>query len=76
MKVKMLWILTCMLMVCISCEKEGNAEVEAELQLYFQRFTDEAAIRGLEVDLETLDISGYIENITDRGILGTVQIVF
>ena len=44
--------------------------VDPELRLYFQRFEDEAAARGIRVDLTAAGISGMIEPIDEDHIAG------
>ena len=44
--------------------------VDAELREYFQRFEDEAAARGLSVDLTATGITGSILEIDERHVLG------
>jgi len=53
-----------------SCHKETDNEIEAELQLYFDAFVEEAAVQGVEISLDEIDIGGYVENIEERGTLG------
>ena len=53
-----------------SCTQENNNEIEAELQVHFNNFVEEASVYGMEISLEDVDISGYIENIETRGTLG------
>lgn len=56
-------------LILVSCS-DNDAHVEAELQDYFNRFENEAFARGVLVDLEDLDLSGYIENIESNGTIG------
>ncbi len=44
--------------------------VDPELRPYFQRFEDEAALRGISVDLTQAGISGVIEEIDEEHIAG------
>ncbi|MDH3712092.1 MAG: hypothetical protein OER04_19555 [Cyclobacteriaceae bacterium] len=44
--------------------------VDPELRPYFQRFEDEAALRGIPVDLTQAGISGVIEEIDEEHIAG------
>jgi hypothetical protein len=44
--------------------------VEPQLKAYFQRFEDEAAIRGLNVDLTDAGITAVIEEIDESNVLG------
>lgn len=71
MKSKFYLLGTCFLMTLAwSCSQENNNEIEAELQIHFDNFADEANARGVNVSLEDLDISGYVEHIEQRGTLG------
>lgn len=45
-------------------------EVDPELRPYFQRFEDEAAARGIQVDLTAAGIAGFIEEIDEENIAG------
>ena len=45
--------------------------VDPELRTYFQRFEDEAARRGYQVDLTATGISGVISEIDETHVLGT-----
>lgn len=44
--------------------------IEAELQVYFDRFEVEAAQRGLIIDLQSAQVSGEISEIADPGVAG------
>ena len=44
--------------------------VEAELQEYFRRFEEEATLKGLEVDLVKLGITGVINEIDEQHVIG------
>jgi hypothetical protein len=44
--------------------------VDPQLRTYFQRFEEEAAARGLSVDLTTTGITGTIVEIDDKHVLG------
>lgn len=54
-------------------ESEGYAGVDARLWEYYQTFENEAAKRGLAVDLKTTLITGEIDNIHDNNVIGTCQ---
>ncbi len=54
----------------IAAEPIKFPNVDAELRPYFQLFEDEAAARGIEVDLTAAGISGFIEPIHDEDIAG------
>jgi len=57
------------LLIC-SCSQENDNEIEAELQIHFDSFVEEANTFGMEISLDDLDIGGYVENIEQRGTLG------
>jgi len=44
--------------------------VDAELKQYFQRFEEEAEIRGVQVDLTATGITGAITEINEESVLG------
>ena len=62
----------------LACEEPEQVEpqpvkfpgVDPQLRLYFQRFEDEAAVRGLQVDLTRAGITGEITEIEDNHVLG------
>jgi len=54
----------------ISCSQGSENEIEAELQVYFSSFVEEASTYGMDISLEDIDLGGYIENIEARGTLG------
>lgn len=64
------------LVVIISCGKEtdDNQYIANELQQYFDQFEVEAAQYDIEVDIDDLDLSGYIENIQSNGTVGQCKI--
>lgn len=47
--------------------------VDEDLWLYFESFEKEAQTRGLNYDLDALEITGIIEEISDEGVAGTCQ---
>ena len=47
--------------------------VEQALWPYFQAFEDEAAARGIDIDLATVGISGEVENLHDGNTIGRCQ---
>ena len=61
-----------------ACEEPEQVEpqpvkfpgVDPQLRIYFQRFEDEAAARGLQVDLTQAGITGEIMEIEDNHVLG------
>lgn len=48
-------------------------DVDERLWVHFTNFEEEAAIRGLNFDLNELGITGVIENIPEDGVAGTCQ---
>ena len=58
---------TLFIITSIGCEKDETevVEVDSRLQIYFDRFAEEGAIRGVTIDYNTVKISGKIEDITD-----------
>lgn len=48
-------------------------EVDSRLWDYFSSFEEEAASRGININLRDLEITGVIENISEDGIAGTCQ---
>ena len=57
-------------LVFISCNKDNSQVIESELLIHFTNFEAEAVAHGLDIDLLSLDINGYIQNIDSRGTLG------
>ncbi len=51
-------------------DSSNNAEVEADLQAYFDRFENEGAKRGLDIDLAADGIIGKIEAIDQEHVAG------
>ena len=58
----------------LGCQKDepvmNELYVNPELQPYFDLFVEEAAARGISVDLVEEEIEGYIQNIADRDVIG------
>ena len=61
------------IVIGMSCSKRDNSQVETELRYYFDLFNSEANDRGITFNMEELDISGYIEDIGNRGTLGQCE---
>lgn len=62
-------ILNCILLT--NCAKEsGQTFIEPELEFYFDSFVHEAAEYGKEIDLSSLDLSAYVEDIEVNGTIG------
>jgi len=65
--------------VILSCSKENviietprySGLVDARLISYFESFEYEAALRGIDVDLDAQAINGFIKNIQEDDIAGT-----
>ncbi len=53
---------------CVKNEKESI--IESELQEYFDSFSEEAQIRGVDIQFDAIEIAAYIENIERQGTLG------
>lgn len=65
---------------CFSCTQEepipeapAYPNVEQALWPYFQTFEEEAAARGLEIDLANARLSGEIDNLDDGNVIGLCQ---
>ncbi len=54
-------------------EEQQFTDVDERLWTYFEDFENEAALRGIDLDLIDLEITGAIENITEDGVAGTCQ---
>ena len=54
-------------------DQQTNQLVDYRLQSYFDAFEYEAAIRGYNIDLAALEITGVIEDIQENGVAGTCQ---
>lgn len=53
---------------------ENNFEnVDVQLWDYFETFENEAARRGVEIDLASLDLLSHISEISEDGVAGTCQ---
>ena len=70
---RMKWILMMSGMLLIwGCGDDDVIErfVEPSLQTYFDRFANEAAARGVHIDFDSSNVSGYIRLITEQGVIG------
>lgn len=68
----MKWILIAVMIILVmGCQKEESNFIESELLTYFDRFEEVAAERGIQINLADIDISAYINDIENRGTLGT-----
>jgi hypothetical protein len=63
-------IISLLMMSITNCSVESSSEVDAELVYYFQLFEEEAVSRDISIDMSSILVSGYIENIETRGTLG------
>ena len=54
----------------VRCTVENENVIHEELEAYFQSFEQEANYYGLEISLDEIDISAYVEHIEERGTLG------
>lgn len=78
MCIKRIFIWCALMGVVLSCNEHDEIEplpekfpnVDRELRIYFQRFEDQAAARGLSVDLTATGITGTILEIDENHILG------
>jgi len=61
------------LMSLIACTTEYGYEVDPEVQPFFDSFEEEAALRGLTVDLESSGIGATIDFIRDNSTVGQCQ---
>jgi len=59
------------LLLLNSCGKtENELMVDAELKVYFDRFEEEAALRGVTISLADAAIEGFIDNIPETDVAG------
>lgn len=68
-----LWLLGALLWAMSSsmgCEGEQIVRVHQALKPYFVRFEEEAALRGVDIDLEALQVEGLIQDIEQEGVSG------
>ena len=54
-----------------SVESKSYANVPVELWDYFERFENEASLRGENIDLSTKNLTAEIMEITENGVAGT-----
>lgn len=59
-------------MICFSCAENLDTVVvvHEDLQLHFTNFEIEGQNRGLNVDLDSDEIQGFMRSITDLGVVG------
>ena len=65
------WLYSCEDQVELEPVPEQYPGVDSELKAYFQRFEEEAAARGLSIDLTATGITGVIQEIEENHVLGT-----
>jgi len=70
MKIKYYLLAIILLIISNSCSKNEDSVIEAELKVHFSQFKIEADLREVNVDMHIINISGYVENIRERGVLG------
>ena len=84
MRISQVSVLVVLLVFAAACEKENNNPqipdgvrsfegVDQELWPYLTQYEDEAAERGVEVNLSARDIRGSIIEIPDQHVAGTCQ---
>lgn len=57
-------------LVCTNCTKSDESFSNTELTVYFDLFEQEAAIRGFEIDLKAMGITGHFVNISEKHVAG------
>lgn len=77
---KSLFFLPILIFLITSCDRnevepilleEENTAIQAELRPYFNRFIEEGAERGFQIDLEIAGITGVIQDIDREHVAGT-----
>lgn len=58
------------ILVFQACQKDNERAIEEELMPYFNKFKDEAALRGIVVDYDAEGITASITKIYDNSIVG------
>lgn len=74
MKIKLSYLLM-MILLALACQKEPIVvevarAIDEELAPIFERFKEEGAARGIEVDFVQANISGILKNITTDNVSG------
>ncbi|GLR19787.1 hypothetical protein [Portibacter lacus] len=70
----MKYLLFFIVLVCVgSCAKEYGYDVDPEIQPFFDLFEEEAALRGITVDLDAAGIGATIDFIRDNSTVGQCQ---
>lgn len=79
MTLRMLYFLGFVIVFLSSCQTEvfndesSYDQVDSQLWPYFKAFEEEASARGLDYDLNSLDLSGEVAAISDDGVAGSCQ---
>ena len=70
-------LLAAILTIITACTKESSENIEnfsyylhPEIEVYFERFEAEGKLRGQDIDLQALQISGHLEDIEGEKVLG------
>lgn len=76
MKKALQYSLILMSIALVSCDKSSDdgQYIATELQQYFDQFEVEASRYNVDVEIDDLDISGYVENIRGNGTVGQCKI--
>ena len=64
------------IMAVLGCENPNDVEygfVDERLQPFFQRFSDEADLRGVAVDLSTSNIEAFVQTVFPNSVAGQCQ---
>lgn len=69
-KLKYIVIALTLHLCLVSCSKDEAQVIESELQTHFTNFEIEANAHGISIDISSIDINGYIQNIESSGTLG------
>lgn len=70
---KSAFVILITLLTLASCSKdsnESNPAIASELQSYFDDFAQEGRARGINIDYSTIDISAYVTQIEETGVVG------
>ncbi|MGK0362979.1 MAG: Zn-dependent peptidase ImmA (M78 family) [Saprospiraceae bacterium] len=73
MKILFKFLTLSILLFLTSCTKETELLIEDEIEVYFIRFAEEAALRGIEIDFNELNVEGYFSEISEVGVVGQCQ---
>ena len=70
MNIKTIVLVTIVTLVFCQCTKESQNYSATELNVYFDLFEQEAALRGLDIDLSAMGVTGQIVKISDDHVAG------